>query len=568
MTHRTALTLVAITTLIGATLLAAGCGVCRRAAGQQAREAREAAARPAPEPVAAVAVQEPETTVTPTAAAIEADPSGRIVAVHAEVPADRVTTQLPGALAVPGLHDAHLHLLGVGRVKERVELRGASSIAALRQTVADFLVAHPDVPFVVGRGWDQSLLAEGRMPTSADLAGLTDKPMMLRRVDGHAAVVNPTLLASLALTAETADPSGGRILRDESGQPTGVLVDRAMEQAWTHAPEPTTADLKRWARAGAAACAEAGLVAVHDMGMSVEALAALEAVDAESALPIRVFVYLDGDAEASYAWLEAHQAAARQRSERIVVQGIKLYADGAMGSRGAVLLTPYSDEPGHSGTFVTSPEQLAERVARVHAAGAQVAIHAIGDHGNRAALDAIAAAQGPAAEARRHRIEHAQLVHADDFPRFAALGVVASMQPTHATSDMRWARDRVGEGRLAGAYAWRRMLEQGVVLAFGSDAPVESERPLLGLHAATTRTDGAGEPVGGWLPGERVDDIEALTAFSATAAWVVGREADLGRLVVGHRFDVTLFEQDPRGRTGAWLKAGIAGTVIDGRATR
>lgn len=506
--------------------------------------------------------------VTPNGevAAVDVDRGGRIVALHAERPDDSVTdiVQVPGALALPGLHDAHLHLAGVGRRAELLDLRGSQSPREVRERVAAYVTAHPDVAVVRGRGWDQSLFPDRRFPTWRELEGISAKPMLLTRVDGHAVWANRALLDLAGISAATVDPEGGRLHRDAEGAPTGVLIDNAIDLLREHLPEPTDADRRRWVSVGAQACADVGLVAVHDMGMDVATLRALETVDRQHHLPLRVFVYLADDA-ASYEWLES--GAARRRTGRIEVRGVKLYADGALGSRGAALVDDYHDEKGRRGALLTNPEELTRRAQRVHAAGAQVAIHAIGDLAVRVALDAIRDAQGPS-HVRRHRVEHAQVVSPQDLPRFARLAAVASMQPTHATSDMRWAEARLGVERLWGAYAWRRMLDGGVLLALGSDAPVESHRPLLGLYAAITRQDERGEPKAGWLPGQRLSFVEALRGFTQSAAAAVQREGELGTLSLGHALDVTVLGADPRGAPSKLLEVKPVATIVSGRVRR
>ncbi len=500
----------------------------------------------------------------PDAAAVEVAPDGRIVAVHQRVPDGAATVQLRGKLAVPGLHDAHLHLMGIGRRSEQIDLRGVKSPAELRQRIVDFDKAHPAATAIVGRGWDQSLFADRRYPTWRDIEGATAKPVWVRRVDGHAGLASSSLMKKAGITAAMADPAGGRILRGDDGAATGIFTDRAMELIGKHLPQPSTADRMRWVRLGADASSRGGLVAVHDMAVDLATLAAMEVEDAARPLPLRIYVYLDGDDEQAYQWLANNTGAARVRSPRIEVRGIKLFADGAMGSRGAALLADYSDRPGQRGQLLLPVERLKALTRKVHGLGAQLAIHAIGDRGNRVTLDAIAAAQGDD-RSRRHRLEHAQLLHLDDLPRLQKLGVVASMQPTHATSDMRWAKARVGASRLPGAYAWQRVHKSGAILAFGSDAPVESERVLLGLHAATTRTDEKGQPIGGWLPDQKLDDSAALAAFSLGPARAIGREEELGALAPGRRFDVSVFDGDPRGQVGGWLKVRPVVTVIDGK---
>jgi predicted amidohydrolase YtcJ len=317
--------------------------------------------------------------------------------------------------------------------------------------------------------------------------------------------------------------------------------------------------MERWLIAGMNACADAGLVAVHQMGISVDAAKIWAKLDDAGKLPVRSFVYLDGTDDASYAWLGE-----RAPTDKLRIMGVKLYADGALGSRGAALLDDYSDERGNKGLLITDPAVLARRVARVHAKGFAAAVHAIGDRANRIVLDAMK--KSPAPKGVRDRIEHAQVVSSLDFARFHDERVVASMQPTHATSDMRWAEQRLGAERVKGAYAWRTMLDDGVHLAFGSDAPVESERPQLGIYAAVTRQDADGNPPAGFLPEQKLSEAEALKAFSAGAAWAVSREQHMGALTPGMFFDVTLFGDDPVSVADkkAWLRTRVVGTVVGG----
>jgi predicted amidohydrolase YtcJ len=494
--------------------------------------------------------------------AIEVDAEGRVVALHAELPAEegRALHRLPGMLALPGLHDAHAHVRGIGRQREQVSLLELSSIAELRERIATFLRENPEVPAVVGRGWDQSRLPGRSYPTADDLEGLTDKPILLRRVDGHAGLANRVLMAMAGIDASTADPPGGRLLRDSDGRPTGVFIDEAMAPLFDALPRSSDEDIRRQLWAGCEAAADAGLTAIHDMGMSARSFRILRTLDAERDLPLRVFVYIHSDDFGELAALTKLPPTPRTR-----LMGMKVLIDGAMGSRGAALLADYHDEPGNTGLLTYDPDLLAEQVAALQAMNLQVAVHAIGDRANRETLDAIQRGAGGDPR-RRHRIEHAQLVHAEDFQRFGELGVIASMQPTHATSDSRWALDRVGPERLAGAYAWRTMLDHGVPLAFGSDAPVESHDPRLGIFASVGRM--------------RVEDPEARDAFVAEqaltlhqtvdaftrgAAYAVHLEDELSCFRPGCKLDLSIFHDDPRtGDPRAWLVARPAATLVDG----
>ena len=503
---------------------------------------------------------------TPEAAAIAVDRDGRILELYGEIPDDTPwrIVRLPGELALPGLHDAHLHVSGLGKLREQILLNDAGSAAEAAALTAQWAAEHPEARIIRGRGWDQSRWPGGEFPTWRDLDGVSDRPIYLRRVDGHAAWLNRAMIDLAGITRATADPDGGRILRDDAGEPTGLLVDNAIDLLNDVLPEPTDAERERWLLAGLQTCADAGLVAVHDMGQSPATCDVTQRLADEDRLPIRLFVYLDGNTASSMGALRRYHA-----TDRFEVVGMKYYTDGALGSRGALLLEDYSDEPGHRGLAVTAANVLAVRVEEVHRRGFQCAIHAIGDGGNRMALDAIAFAQrGESEPTRRHRIEHAQVVHPDDFARFVSLGVVASMQPTHCTSDMRWAEQRLGPERVKGAYAWRTFLDLGVVLPFGSDAPVEDRDPLPGIYAAITRQDRDGRPTGGWYPSQRLTWEEAVRSFTADAAYVVGREGELGRLSVGYLFDCTVLSTDPRGDVRGWLDTHVAVMLVGGERVR
>lgn len=506
----------------------------------------------------------------PEARAVLVDETGRVRALLRNAPAAGLypVVTLPGALAVPGLHDAHVHLQGIGRAVDDVDLQGVRSAAEARARVAAWAAAHPDAAVIHGRGWDQTLFPNAAWPSWRDLEGadVRGRAIMLRRVDGHAAWVNKALLDRAEITRRTPDPRGGKILRDASGDPTGVLVDNAMDLAARPLPPPSMADEERWLVAGMAAAADAGLTAVHDMGMSARAARLLLRLDGEGKVPLRVFVYLDDTDPEVPALLDE-----QPRSARVTFMGVKLFADGAMGSRGAALLDDYHDEPGNRGLLLLEPAALRARVAAIHKRGLAAAVHAIGDRGNRVVLDAMAA--HPAPPGVRDRVEHAQLLHATDIARFAALGVTASMQPVHATSDMRWAEQRVGPGRIAGAYAWRSLLDAGARVAFGSDAPVEDVRPIYGIYAALTRQDLDGQPSEGFLPAQRLTQHEAVAAFSAGAAAAVGMEQVLGALTPGMFFDVTLLRDDAAARTAAgqpkaWVETVPTATIVAGALRR
>lgn len=471
---------------------------------------------------------------------------------------------LRGGCAVPGLTDAHAHLGGLGVSLAQVDLRGARSV---EEVVARVRGGAPAEGWIVGRGWDQNLWPGAAMPTHDALtAAFPERPVWLRRIDGHAGWANAAALRAAGVTAATATPTGGEILlRDGPAgrEPTGVLVDAAM--GLMPVPPLPASELRRALLLAQEHVLARGLVSVHDMGVGRDADAALRQLAAEGLLKIRVVGYADEDWFASGQGFPDMPDRAGEGT-RYALVGVKLYVDGALGSRGAALLRPYADRPGHTGMLQHPPGALEALVERALARGVQVAAHAIGDAAIRGLLDALEAAlaRRPAPD-HRLRVEHAQIVDLADIPRFKALGAIASMQPTHATSDMPWVPARLGPERLAGAYAWRRFLAAGVPLAFGSDFPVEEVDPTFGLHAAITREDASGQPPGGWLPDQRLTLDEALAAFARGAAYAAHREDRLGVLAPGMRADLTCFAGDLRAMAPSELRAAaVSATIVDG----
>ena len=477
---------------------------------------------------------------------------------------------LAGATAVPGLQDAHGHVESYGKALETVDLKGCASYAEVCERVAAQAARQPPGTWVEGRGWDQTRWSENAFPHHRALSErVSDHPVYLARVDGHAALVNARALetAGLAGPQASAHPvPGGEVLLDSERRPSGVLVDAAMGLVSRHVPEPDEATrVRRILRAQEEVLA-VGLTCVHDMGVSRSGVDLLARLRDEGRLKLRLALYLHGNRGLGERDLRGLPLAPDAR-DRLCAIGVKLLVDGALGSRGAALLEPYDDAPGETGLLQLTPEELRERIAACAAAGLQPAIHAIGDRGNRLVLDAYQAVleRDPGFAKLRPRVEHAQIVSREDWGRFAALGVIPSMQPTHATSDMRWAQERVGERRLAGAYAWRRLAPDLSALAFGSDFPVEETNPLLGLYAALTRQDDAGWPEGGWLPDQRLDARAALAAFTSGAAYAAHQEDRRGRLAPGYRADLSVFDVDPlECAPRELLAARCVMTVIDG----
>ncbi|TYT27177.1 amidohydrolase [Luteimonas viscosa] len=513
----------------------------------------------------------------PVVESIVWDDGGRIVAVGsaavlaARHPDARVI-DVGVATVIPGLIDAHAHIVGLGVALTRVDLVGTRSrqevLARLRAFAADL----PDGEWLLGGGWDQNDWPEQAFPTAADLdAAFPDRPVWLRRVDGHAGWVNSAALRAVAARPQGAallasgQPDGGLIVRDAGGRPTGVFVDEAERLVDAVVPAMDQADADRALTLALEAAVRNGLTGVHDMGTSRRDFEQLRRFADEGRLPLRISAYADGDADA-FAWLCEHGPYAHP-GRRVQMRGVKFLIDGALGSRGAALIEDYSDDPGNRGLLLVEPARFEQLARRAQGCGLQVATHAIGDRGNRIVLDTYSRVLGDAADSDpRWRIEHAQIMALEDIPRFAELGVVASMQPTHATSDMPWAQDRVGAERIAGAYAWRRFGEAGVRLALGSDFPVESPDPRLGLHAAATRQDREGHPEGGWLPDQVLSAAEALRGFTADAAWAHRDEALTGRLAPGLQADFVVLAQDPLAIDAAELHAlEIRSTWVDGK---
>ena len=472
-----------------------------------------------------------------------------------------------GRSVVPGLIDAHAHLMGLGLALMRADLVGANSKLEVMERLRSFARELPPDAWLLGRGWDQNDWPEKAFPTAAELdAVFPDRPVWLERIDGHAGWANTAAMRAAGgdLSGEW-QPDGGRILRDGDGRPVGIFVDTAMALVEQAVPAPGAALHAEALERALAEAVRHGLTGVHDAGVSLEQLALYRRLADAGRLPLRVYAMADGDAAALTALCA--MGLYQHPSGRLAMRSVKLYADGALGSRGAALLADYSDEPGHRGLLVTEPDALRRAAEKARRCGVQVATHAIGDRGNRVVLDTYAAVLGQAAGSdHRWRIEHAQVVALEDIPRFATLGVVASMQPTHATSDMPWAQQRVGAERIRGAYAWQRFRDAGVRLALGSDFPVEQVDPMLGLYAAVTRQDATGAPAGGWLAGQRLTPEQALRGFTLDAAWAGFAEDRVGSLSPGKRADFVLLDRDPLAAEPAQLdEVRVLATYVDGQ---
>ena len=470
---------------------------------------------------------------------------------------------LPGRLVTPGFVDAHLHFINLGRTLQWVNLRNLNSLALCREEIRRKAAARPEGEWIVGRGWNHHQWAEKREPTRADLDDLCpDQPVMMIRACGHSVWVNSRALSLAGIDRETPDPPGGKIDRDpRTGAPTGLLREARglIEKA---IPAPTPADLQQSALAAQQEALRFGITGVH----SCEALAqwdALAALEQQDRLKLRVHHLLPAD---DLPEADSRGIRSGYGSERLWFGKVKLFADGSLGSGTALLHAPYSDEPDQTGIAVLPLEVLTDKVRQAYRRGWDVAIHAIGDRAVSHALTAIAEGRRQHPGDRRDRIEHVQLFRPEDLALFREMRVVASVQPVFTSTDWQVAEKRWGADRCRYAYAWKSLLDAGIALQFGSDAPVEPINPVWGLQAAVSRQTPDGHPPGGWRPEEQISLEEAIRGFTALPAWTSRREADLGSIRPGKWADLTVFGQDLFALPVAdWSGIGIEATVVDGR---
>ena len=474
------------------------------------------------------------------------DDAGRVVATGDET----VLAQFPdaeridggGRTVLPGLVDAHAHVMSLGFLKTSLDLTGVASVEAAVAAIAQYRKDKPHTRWITGRGWNQVLWPVKEFPTAAHIdTVVSDRSVWLRRIDGHAGWANSVALKQAGIDDDTPDPVGGKIIRDDNGHATGVLIDMAMDLVEMHVPKPDKAEGRAAISAAVDTLLSEGMTSVHDAGINVENAEIYMSMADDGDLGMRIYAMTGGAGDVLDAIGKPIYA---YGNDRLEISSVKLYSDGALGSRGAAMIEPYSDDPENRGLPFWTQEELDAMVAKANGMGFQVGIHAIGDLGNRMSLDAFEKAQGGKPSPLRNRIEHSQIVTLDDIPRFAELGIIASMQATHATSDMNMAEDRIGPERILGGYAWRRMLDAGVIVANGSDFPVELSNPFHGLYATVTRQGRDGEPEGGWYADQALTRAEALHSFTLAGAYAARQEDRLGSLEPGKWADFIVIDRD------------------------
>lgn len=475
---------------------------------------------------------------------------------------------LEGKTVLPGFIDAHAHLLSLGFARMTLDLVGSPSESHIASLVQEHVASSAPGGWIRGRGWDQNLWTSKRFPTHRVLDPVSqDHPVFLERIDGHAGWANARAMEEAGITDKTKDPQGGKIVRDAQGNPTGVFIDAAMDLVTRVIPPPTEEEMERALRIAIGECLQYGITTVHDMGTSRAEIELYKRTIDRGEFPFRVYAAINGPGETWQHFLE-NGPIVNYGNGRLAVRAIKMYIDGALGSRGAALMEPYSDDPANRGLTLTSGEDLRVVVEQALSKGFQVCTHAIGDRGNTIVLDVYEAAikERNTSDARL-RVEHAQVLFPGDFSRFRALGVIPGMQPTHCTSDMFWAEARLGPARVRGAYAWQSILSTGSIIAGGSDFPVEDPNPLWGIYAAVTRQDHRGIPAnagdvekhvqrsndriddptvfdGGWYQSEKMTREQAVRAFTAWAAFSGFQDQSIGSLEEGKMADFIVLSRD------------------------
>jgi predicted amidohydrolase YtcJ len=456
--------------------------------------------------------------------------------------ADATRIDGDGKYILPGLTDAHAHLYSQGLLASRLDITGTPSVEDAVERIAAYVSENPRATWILGRGWNQVIWPVQEFPNAADVDSIvSDRPVWLKRIDGHAGWANSEALKIAGIDNDTADPIGGKIVRDNNGKATGILIDKAMGLIDQHVATPNKDDIRQTYLAAVDSLVALGMTGMHDAGINITEAEVLMSLADNGELNMRVYAMLSDSGPNLDAMGKPLIA---YGNDRLDIRSVKLYTDGALGSRGAAMIEPYSDDDENRGLPFWTQDELDGFVKKANDMGFQVGIHAIGDLGNRMALDAFEKAQGGVKSPLRNRIEHSQIIALDDIPRFGELGVIASMQPIAATSDMNMAEDRIGSDRILGGYAWRRLLNTGAIVASGSDFPVDLPNPFLGMYAAVTRQNTAGMPAGGWYADQALTRAETLHSYTLDAAYAAHQEDRLGSLEQGKWADFIIVDRD------------------------
>ena len=481
-----------------------------------------------------------------TAIAFTDDKIDKLYFVNDKLPTTKSITIIDGQgkTLIPGLIDAHGHILNYGLSLLRADLVNSSSEQDAITKTLTYAKANSGLTWIQGRGWNQTQWPSNAFPSTKSLdKHFPDQPVWLKRVDGHAGWANSKAMALAGITKATKSPEGGDIIRDKNGMPTGVFIDNAMALIDNSIAPLTIKQQKAVLVKAMDALASFGLTSVHDAGIDTDNIVAFKELSQENAMSIRVNAMLYLPSEKWQQTLADGQY--QSKDDMFTFNSVKIQADGALGSRGAALIADYSDHPGQRGLLLNTPDEFDHLVHTAMSKGFQVNSHAIGDHANKLVLDTYEKhIKATKTKALRHRVEHAQVLRLDDIPRFAELDIIASMQATHATSDKNMAQDRLGASRILGAYAWRKLLNANAVIAAGSDFPVESPNPFFGLHASITRQDHKNSPQGGWFADEKMTPLEAFRSFTLDAAYSGHQEKIIGSLAEGKKADFVLLEQN------------------------